>query len=108
MINIGALKSALRRGGGYCGGGSSDAGAGKLVRSSSRPSQLSEESDRRVVQPAGAAFVKTSTGFDKAGATVEDITLMRRIVGPELGVKASGGVRRNGDEAMVRTPGRRQ
>src|ERR1700704_2174997 len=42
---------------------------------------------------AGAAFVKTSTGFGKGGATVEDIELMRRIVGPELGVKASGGVR---------------
>ncbi|MBS1120621.1 MAG: deoxyribose-phosphate aldolase [Deltaproteobacteria bacterium] len=42
---------------------------------------------------AGAAFVKTSTGFGKGGATVEDIQLMRRIVGSELGVKASGGVR---------------
>ena len=42
---------------------------------------------------AGAAFVKTSTGFGKGGATVEDIQLMRRIVGGELGVKASGGVR---------------
>ncbi|MBX3159387.1 MAG: deoxyribose-phosphate aldolase [Deltaproteobacteria bacterium] len=42
---------------------------------------------------AGAAFVKTSTGFGKGGATVEDVELMRRIVGTELGVKASGGVR---------------
>lgn len=42
---------------------------------------------------AGAAFVKTSTGFGKGGATVEDIELMRRIVGSEIGVKASGGVR---------------
>jgi deoxyribose-phosphate aldolase len=42
---------------------------------------------------AGAAFVKTSTGFGGGGATVEDIKLMRRIVGPEIGVKASGGVR---------------
>ena len=42
---------------------------------------------------AGAAFVKTSTGFSKGGATVEDIRLMRRTVGPEMGVKASGGVR---------------
>jgi len=41
---------------------------------------------------AGAAFVKTSTGFGKGGATVEDISLMRRVVGPEMGVKASGGV----------------
>ncbi|CAN5300096.1 deoxyribose-phosphate aldolase [soil metagenome] len=41
----------------------------------------------------GAAFVKTSTGFAKGGATVEDIQLMRSVVGRELGVKASGGVR---------------
>jgi len=42
---------------------------------------------------AGAAFVKTSTGFGPGGATVEDVKLMRRIVGPNIGVKASGGVR---------------
>lgn len=42
---------------------------------------------------AGANFVKTSTGFSTGGATTEDITLMRRIVGPEMGVKASGGIR---------------
>lgn len=42
---------------------------------------------------AGADFVKTSTGFSTGGATVEDIRLMRKIVGPEIGVKASGGVR---------------
>ncbi|HEV8322317.1 MAG TPA: deoxyribose-phosphate aldolase [Myxococcota bacterium] len=45
----------------------------------------------------GAAFVKTSTGFAKGGATAEDVALMRRIVGPELGVKASGGVRTRED-----------
>ncbi len=42
---------------------------------------------------AGADFVKTSTGFSKGGATVEDISLMRRTVGNALGVKASGGVK---------------
>lgn len=42
---------------------------------------------------AGADFVKTSTGFSKGGATVEDIALMRRTVGSDLGVKASGGVK---------------
>jgi deoxyribose-phosphate aldolase len=46
---------------------------------------------------AGAAFVKTATGFGPGGATVDDIMLMRRIVGPELGVKASGGVRNTDD-----------
>jgi deoxyribose-phosphate aldolase len=42
---------------------------------------------------AGADFVKTSTGFSKGGATVADIALMRQAVGPDLGVKASGGVK---------------
>ncbi len=42
---------------------------------------------------AGADFVKTSTGYSSAGATVEDIALMRKTVGPNIGVKASGGVR---------------
>ena len=42
---------------------------------------------------AGADFVKTSTGFSTGGATAEDIALMRKTVGPNLGVKASGGVR---------------
>lgn len=51
---------------------------------------------------AGADFVKTSTGFSTGGATVEDISLMRKTVGPEIGVKASGGVRSSEDtEKMI-------
>ncbi|MBM7654903.1 deoxyribose-phosphate aldolase [Neobacillus cucumis] len=51
---------------------------------------------------AGADFVKTSTGFSTGGATTEDIRLMRQIVGPNIGVKASGGVRSREDAvAMV-------
>ena len=46
-----------------------------------------------IAKEAGADFVKTSTGFAGGGATVHDIELMRRVVGPEMGVKASGGVR---------------
>jgi deoxyribose-phosphate aldolase len=42
---------------------------------------------------AGANYVKTSTGFGPGGATVGDISLMRRVVGPKIGVKASGGIR---------------
>jgi deoxyribose-phosphate aldolase len=42
---------------------------------------------------AGADFVKTSTGFGTGGATVEDIALIRQAIGPEMGIKASGGVR---------------
>ena len=52
---------------------------------------------------AGAHFVKTSTGFSTGGATVEDVKLMRETVGPEMGVKASGGVRTYDDAvAMIR------
>ncbi|HKU35072.1 MAG TPA: deoxyribose-phosphate aldolase [Paenarthrobacter sp.] len=51
---------------------------------------------------AGADFVKTSTGFNGGGATAEDVALMRKTVGPELGVKASGGVRSLADaQAMI-------
>ncbi|HUX20992.1 MAG TPA: deoxyribose-phosphate aldolase [Spirochaetia bacterium] len=47
----------------------------------------------QIAKRAGANFVKTSTGFSKGGATVSDVALMRKVVGPDLGVKASGGVR---------------
>ena len=47
----------------------------------------------RLSVAAGADFVKTSTGFSKAGATVADVALMRAAVGPKIGVKASGGIR---------------
>lgn len=46
---------------------------------------------------AGAAYVKTSTGFSAAGATVEDVALLRRTVGDDMGVKAAGGIRTVGD-----------
>ncbi len=52
---------------------------------------------------AGADFVKTSTGFSTGGATADDIALMRKTVGPDIGVKASGGVRDSaGAIAMVK------
>ncbi len=50
---------------------------------------------------AGADFVKTSTGFAKGGATVADVALMRRTVGAEMGVKASGGVKGIGDARQM-------
>ncbi|MET4540678.1 deoxyribose-phosphate aldolase [Arthrobacter bambusae] len=51
---------------------------------------------------AGADFVKTSTGFNGGGATAQDVALMRKTVGPDLGVKASGGVRSLADaQAMI-------
>lgn len=55
-----------------------------------------------LAKAAGADYVKTSTGFSKSGATTEDIALMRKTVGPEMGVKASGGIRTLADAmAMV-------
>jgi deoxyribose-phosphate aldolase len=55
-----------------------------------------------LAKAAGADFVKTSTGFAGGGATVEDVRLLRETVGPEIGVKASGGIRSKQDaEAMV-------
>ncbi|ANB61679.1 deoxyribose-phosphate aldolase [Anoxybacteroides amylolyticum] len=66
---------------------------------------LSEEEKVRACRlavQAGADYVKTSTGFSTGGATVEDIALMRKTVGPNIGVKASGGVRDlQGAEAMI-------
>lgn len=53
----------------------------------------------------GAHYVKTSTGFGPGGATAEDVALMRRLVGSELGVKASGGVRTREDAEKMREAG---
>jgi deoxyribose-phosphate aldolase len=47
----------------------------------------------KLAKGAGADFVKTSTGFSTAGATAHDVALMRAVVGPQMGVKASGGIR---------------
>ena len=56
----------------------------------------------QLAKAAGADYVKTSTGFGPGGATVQDVALMRRAVGPELGVKAAGGIRNLEDaRAMV-------
>ncbi len=57
----------------------------------------------RAAQAAGADFVKTSTGFSTGGATVADVALMRKTVGPKMGVKAAGGIRnRAAAEEMVK------
>jgi len=56
-----------------------------------------------LAKAAGAAFVKTSTGFAGSGATESDIVLMRRIIGPEMGLKASGGIKTRQDaERLIR------
>ena len=66
---------------------------------------LSDDEKRRVCQickALGVDFVKTSTGFSTGGATIADVRLMREVVGPDMGVKASGGVRTRADAlAMI-------
>jgi deoxyribose-phosphate aldolase len=96
VINIGALKN----------GNDSlverdiaavvEAAGGRVVKVILETCLLTNEEKIRackIAQKAGASFVKTSTGFNSGGATVDDISLMRRAVGPQMGVKASGGIR---------------
>ncbi len=74
--------------------------AGALVKTIIETSLLTNEEKVMVcliAKEAGADFVKTSTGFSGGGATVEDVALMKRTVGPTVGVKASGGVRTRED-----------
>ncbi len=73
-----------------------ESSAGRLVKVILETSQLEER--EKVVAcalsvAAGARYVKTSTGFGGGGATVEDVALMRSVVGPSVGVKASGGIK---------------
>ncbi|GLC88562.1 deoxyribose-phosphate aldolase [Lysinibacillus piscis] len=73
-----------------------DAANGTLVKVIIETCLLTDEEKVKACElsvAAGADFVKTSTGFSTGGATAEDIALMRKTVGPDLGVKASGGVR---------------
>ncbi|MEW6012656.1 MAG: deoxyribose-phosphate aldolase [Elusimicrobiales bacterium] len=96
VINIGALKSgndqlvledikAVR-----------EATRGKILKVIIETAYLTRDEKIRACKmskEAGADFVKTSTGFGPHGATVEDVKLMREVVGPDMGVKASGGIR---------------
>jgi len=81
------------------------AAAGRPVKVILETSLLTREekiAGSALSRAAGAAFVKTSTGFAGGGATVEDVRLIRAVVGPEMGIKASGGVKTAKDaEAMV-------
>lgn len=105
VINIGALRS-----------GDTDAvlndmkavveAAGKLaivkvIIETSLLTDLEKRVACELAVKAGVHFVKTSTGFSTGGATAEDVALMRSVVGPEMGVKASGGVRSFDDMKMM-------
>jgi deoxyribose-phosphate aldolase len=98
VINIGALKSiqdevvesdirgvveASHRGGAIC----------KVILETALLTMEEKVRGSMAGKRAGADFVKTSTGFSTAGATAEDVALMRAVVGSEIGVKAAGGVR---------------
>jgi len=98
VINVGALKSgqtdaveadirgvadASHRGGAIC----------KVILETSLLTTEEKVRGSLAAKNAGADFVKTSTGFSTGGATAEDVRLMRAVVGGELGIKASGGVR---------------
>ncbi|WP_458110740.1 deoxyribose-phosphate aldolase [Bacillus sp. PK6-013] len=97
VINIGALKDRDTGTVEYDIRAVTDAAVGKaLVKVIIETSLLTDEEKRLacgLAVKAGADFVKTSTGFSGGGATVQDIKLMREAVGPDIGVKASGGVR---------------
>ncbi|HOX22154.1 MAG TPA: deoxyribose-phosphate aldolase [Elusimicrobiales bacterium] len=96
VINVGALKSgndalvlddikAVRA-----------ATIGKVLKVIIETAYLTKDEKIRACKmskQAGADFVKTSTGFGPGGATAEDVALMREVVGPDMGVKASGGIR---------------
>ncbi len=100
VINIGALKAGL------CDVVREDieavvtAGQGKLVKVIIETALLTDEEKVRACQlavEAGADYVKTCTGFSGGAANAHDIALMRKTVGPDIGVKASGGVRTRED-----------
>lgn len=65
----------------------------KVILETCYLSDAEKETVCRIAREAGVDFVKTSTGFGTAGATVHDVALMRRVVGPSIGVKAAGGIR---------------
>jgi deoxyribose-phosphate aldolase len=69
----------------------------KVILETSQLGQEEKIAACALSKAAGAAFVKTSTGFSGGGATAEDIALMRKVVGDDMGVKASGGVRSSED-----------
>ena len=99
VLNVGALRSGLlavveeelsavvnvARGEGGA--------AVKVILETALLTDVEKQTACRLAVQAGAAFVKTSTGFGPGGATVADVTLLRKAVGPSCGVKASGGIR---------------
>jgi len=96
VINVGWLKSKLYRLVHEDIAEVVKAAGGKVVKVIIETCYLSDDEKKiasSIAAAAGAHFVKTSTGFGSGGATVEDVQLIRSVVGPNIGVKASGGIR---------------
>jgi deoxyribose-phosphate aldolase len=98
VLNIGRLKSGraddVREDIAEVVSVAADAGAiVKVILENAYLDDAEKELGCRLAEEAGAAFVKTSTGFAPSGATIDDLVLMRRAVGPKVQVKAAGGVR---------------
>jgi deoxyribose-phosphate aldolase len=107
VINVGALKSGdldlfARDIAGVCVATHARSGIVKVIIETGLLTAEEKVRACAVAQFVGADYVKTSTGFGSGGATVEDVRLMRRTVGPDMGVKAAGGVRSLADaRAMI-------
>ncbi len=81
-----------------------DAAGGNAVKTIIEAGYLNDEEVVKaceMVKQSGAKFVKTATGFGPLGATVPHVQLMRRTVGPDFGVKASGGIRTHSDALVM-------
>ena len=107
VLNIGALKSGCYEfvGSDICAVAEVAHDAGAILKVIFETCLLTREEKIKACElavAAGADFVKTSTGLAGGGATREDVKLMRSIVGPRVGVKASGGIRTAGEvQAMI-------
>ncbi len=100
VLNVGALKDGNFSYNRQDIGGVVRAAEGRVVKVILETCLLTDQEIIKaslIAQEAGAAFVKTSTGFNKGGATAAQVALMRRVVGRKMGVKAAGGVRSFGD-----------
>ena len=107
VINIGALKSrdyrvVLEDIGAVVGAARAGNALVKVIIEAALLTDEEKIIASQLAKTAGAEFVKTSTGFGPGGATAHDVALMRRVVGPDIGVKAAGGVRSLADaQAMI-------
>jgi deoxyribose-phosphate aldolase len=105
VVNIGMLKAGDLKGFSKDIALVRDAcGSGVVLKTIIETALLTDEEKEtacRIAVDQGADFVKTSTGFSTGGATAEDIALMRNVVGPRIGVKASGGIRSYEDAAAM-------